>query len=235
MHKWSKKIMECVKTKIEGIGLDNVDEANLCEFEKWSVISKNIAEMDYYYTLIEAMKDAEYGEDYDEDGPIERRYYRGQPRNAKGQYMSRGDGRRRMYKPMDYEMDMDLYENYDPKHLRDMDRRFGRMYYTDGNTPSTNASSNTQNPINGMTTTASLGGSTVNPGTSKYDMAKRTFTDGKMMHNSGSQEDNSANMKALETIFNVLDAEIQELNPMMSPAEKTFSKQRITKLSDMVK
>ena len=184
-------------------------------------IKKDIVEMCYKKQILEAMEESEYGEDYDEDG---RRFYRGQPRDSKGRFMSRRG--RRMYRdsmmPMDYEMDMDMYENYDPKHLRDMDKKMGRMYYT--------------NSGMSMNTNGNMSGDAKNnPGGSNYDKAKRSFTESKMTHNSGSQEDNTANMKSLETIFDVLDAEMKELSPIMSPAEKTFSKQRITNLGNMVK
>lgn len=83
MHKFAKEIMECVKTKVEGIGLDNLDESSLCELEKWSCIAKNIAKYDYYYHITEAMEkpENEYGVNYDENG----KYYT-QPRRDNGQF-----------------------------------------------------------------------------------------------------------------------------------------------------
>lgn len=50
---------------------------------------KNKAEACYYKTLVDAMEEHEYGEDYDEYGPIERRGYRGQSRDRMGRYTSR--------------------------------------------------------------------------------------------------------------------------------------------------
>lgn len=191
-------------------------------------IKKDVVEICYKKSILEAMEEADFGQDYDEEGKL---YYTGQPRDSKGRYMSRRSGKgRRMYNdsmmPMDYQMDMDMYDKYDPKYLRDMDKRMGRMYYTDANMSNTNSMNQ-----NGNMSADSKN----NPGGSNYDRAKRTFTEGKMMHNSGSQEDNTANMKSLEAIFNVLDAEMKELAPIMSQAEKTFSKQRITNLTNMVK
>lgn len=68
MHKWSKEILECVKAKVSGIGLDNMDAEAVCELEKWACIADKIAEADYYYKIVEAMEKAEYGEDYDYRG-----------------------------------------------------------------------------------------------------------------------------------------------------------------------
>ena len=34
MHKWAKQIMECVKAKVEAIGLDNFEGQNLDDLKK---------------------------------------------------------------------------------------------------------------------------------------------------------------------------------------------------------
>lgn len=115
MHKWAKSIMECVKTKVDGIGMDNLDASNLCELEKWTCIAEKIAEYDYYYNIVKAMEEsgAEYGKDYDYNG----RYYTPRMRDSRGRY-ARG-----------YHDDM-----YDMEHYRDMDRDSENvMYYTDMN------------------------------------------------------------------------------------------------------
>lgn len=109
MHNWAKKIMECVKSKIDAMGMDNINIEHLEEFKMWSEIAKNISEYDYYYHITEAMEEPEneYGKNYDEHGPY--RGYRGRnPYN--GQYVSR---------PYTKMMD------------RDMDMVDGRMYYTE--------------------------------------------------------------------------------------------------------
>lgn len=69
----------------------------------------------YYTQILEAMKDSEYGEDYDEDGP---KFYRGRSATT-GRYVHR---------PYTKMMDD-----------RDMDRDHGKMYYTEytGNMPAT--------------------------------------------------------------------------------------------------
>lgn len=73
----------------------------------------------------------EYGE---EEG--EKRFYSGQPRSrTSGRFMRRGDGRRRGYEEPMYHMPLDMYHDYSPEELRDIDReKYGRLYYTPSNT-----------------------------------------------------------------------------------------------------
>ena len=89
MHNFAKKIMECVKTKVEAKGLDNLNDSELCRLEKWTAIANSIAEYDYHYHITEAMEDPEneYGVDYDENGPM-RRGYRGRSATT-GRYVHR--------------------------------------------------------------------------------------------------------------------------------------------------
>lgn len=111
MHKWAKEIMECVKTKVNAKGLDNIQMEELEELKCWSEVAKNIAEYDYYYHITEAMEkpENEYGVNYDENG----RYYT-QPRNRMGEFTRRS-----------YVHDPNV------EHYRDMDTSMGRMYYSD--------------------------------------------------------------------------------------------------------
>jgi len=107
MHKFAEEIMECVKAKVKGVGIDNIEGQHLEELEKWCCIADKIAEYDYYYKIIEAMEKSEYGEDYDWQG---RKPYT-RMRDSKGRYVMRG-----------YEEPMKMYdERYD-------DWNKGRMY-----------------------------------------------------------------------------------------------------------
>ena len=136
-------------------GIENVDTEEMKEaidmLKDLYEMKKSIFEACYYKQIMEAMEESEYGEDYDEEGPLDegRMYYRGQPRSQSGRFMSRGDGRRnnrgrgsrgrRSYEemyPMTYPMTPEMYHmpmdewNWD----RDMDREgMGRMYYSEGN------------------------------------------------------------------------------------------------------
>lgn len=114
MHKFAKEIMECVKTKVNAMGIDNIEGQHLEELKMWSCIAKDIAEYDYYCHITEAMEkpENEYGVNYDENG----RYY-SQPRMSNGQF--RPDMRRRGFDEM-----------YDRMPMYYDDMQNGRMYYT---------------------------------------------------------------------------------------------------------
>lgn len=153
MHKFAKQIADCLKAKVEGMGIDNINGADLEELKAWSEIIKNIVCYDKDYKIIEEMDKAKEEDEKDEKNFLKmlkeeygmeeedaRRFYRGQPRSrTSGRFMSRGDGRRRGYEeppylhmPLDYRMDMEDYTAYPPEYWRDMDRGMGKMYYTDG-------------------------------------------------------------------------------------------------------
>ena len=55
MHKWAKQIMECVKAKVDGIGIDNFEEQNLDDLKDFTEIAKNIACFDKDYRIVEAI------------------------------------------------------------------------------------------------------------------------------------------------------------------------------------
>lgn len=77
MHNWAKSIMECVKSKIDSMGMDNLDRECVEELKAWTCIAKDVAEYDYYYHITEAMEKPEnqYGKNYDENGRYNKRGY----------------------------------------------------------------------------------------------------------------------------------------------------------------
>lgn len=89
MHKWAKEILECLQTKIKAKGLDNIEGAELEEIVYWSKFANNIAQAYYYCKIVDEMEKPEnqYGDDYDEDGPI-RKGYRGRSATT-GRYVHR--------------------------------------------------------------------------------------------------------------------------------------------------
>lgn len=58
MHKWAKQIMECVKAKVDGIGIDNFERQNLDDLKDFTEIVKNIVEFDKDYLIVEAMENS---------------------------------------------------------------------------------------------------------------------------------------------------------------------------------
>lgn len=93
MHKFAEKIMECVKSKVEARGIDNVSYEETKELGEWVDIAKDIVCYDKDMRLIEAMDEEEkYGEmEY-------RMGYRG--RDSRGRFVHRpGRGRSAGYTP----------------------------------------------------------------------------------------------------------------------------------------
>lgn len=124
MHKFAEKIMECVKSKVETRGIDNVSYDEVKELGEWVDIAKDIVCYDKDMRIIEAMDEEEkYGEmEY-------RMGYRG--RDSKGRFVHRsGRGRSAGYTPYVHMMPpfMDgMYDEYDGMMPEDY-----RMGYSDG-------------------------------------------------------------------------------------------------------
>lgn len=124
MHRFAEKIMECVKSKVETRGIDNVSYDEVKEIGEWVDIAKDIVCYDKDMRIIEAMDEEEkYGDmDY-------RMGYRG--RDSKGRFVHRsGRGRSAGYTPYVHMIPpfMDgMYDEYDGVIPEDY-----RMGYSDG-------------------------------------------------------------------------------------------------------
>jgi hypothetical protein len=215
MHKWAKQIMECVKAKVDGIGIDNFEGQNLDDLKDFTEIAKNIACFDKDYRIVEAMEKAEDNEDIMrmleqyEDYP-DRRYYDAY-RYANGRFAPKGKGTyRRGYEEPPY------YHMYpEREHMRDMDRDDrGKMYYSE---PASNASGS-----NNMSR---------NYSESNYDRAKRNYTETKELHKGNTQEDKEHKMKSLDGYMKELSTDITHLLGDMTAEEKNLLR---TKLSTLV-
>ena len=218
MHNMIEKLTKCAEMELEK-GVENVDTKEMGEAVD---IIKDLAEAMYYRTLVVAMEDNEYGEDYDEYGPMEdgRRGYIGQPRSkTSGRYMSIGDGRRsnrgrRGYdKPMgDYEMTPEMYEKYPAEYYRDMDRQSGKMYFTD----------------------IRMDPSMRDAKEGRSGMSRKTYMETKQMHTNDTQDSKNIKAKKLDEFFGDLYEDMKEMAHDMSNEEKTVWKQRVAKLNQLV-
>lgn len=202
MHKWAKQIMECVKAKVEAIGLDNFEGQNLDDLKDFTEIAKNIACFDKDYRIVEAMEKSEDNEDIMrmleqyEDYP-DRRYY-DEYRYANGRFAPKGRGTRRGYEEPPY------YHMYPD---RDMDREYGRMYYTEPTT-----------------------GSNMRMTESSYDRAKRNYTETKEMHKGNTQEDKEHKMKSLDSYAKELTSDITGMVADMTAEEKNLLRNKLSNL-----
>ena len=217
MHKWAKQIMECVKTKVEAIGLDSFEGQNLDDLKDFTEIAKNIACFNKDYRIVEAMEKSEDNEDIMrmieqyEDYP-DRRYYDAY-RYANGRFAPKGRGTRRGYEEPPY---YHMYPEYDERErMRDMDRDDrGKMYYSE---PTSNVSGS-----NNMSR---------NYSESNYDRAKRNYTETKELHKGNTQEDKEHKMKSLDSYMKELSTDITHLLGDMTAEEKNLLR---TKLSTLV-
>ena len=220
MHKFAKQIMECVKTKVEAMGIDNIEGQHLDELEKWTEIANNIVRYDKNYNIVEAMKEAENEDNMRaiemyEDYP-ERRYYDNYRYKTSGRFAPKGRGsympRRGYDEPAYYNMTPEMYEKYPAEYYRDMDRQSGKMYYTDMS-------------INPSMRDANEG---------RSGMSRKTYMETKQMHTNDTQDGKNIKAKKLDEFFGDLYEDMKEMAHDMSNEEKTVWKQRVAKLNQLV-
>ena len=191
--------MECVKTKVEAMGIDNIEGQHLEELEKWTEIAKNIVCYDKDYNIVEAMKETENEDNMRaiemyEDYP-DRRFY-DHYRYADGRFAPKGKGTyRRGYEEPPY---MHMYP--EAEHMRDMDRDYGKMYYTE--------------PMS----------------ESSYDRAKRNYTETKEIHKNNTPEDKEHKMKSLDSYTKELASDITGMVADMSAEEKNLLRTKLSTL-----
>lgn len=151
------KGIECVNTAEMGAVIDMIKDLACAEKEAREAKEMEKEEEDekkeneYFLKMLKE----EYG---DEEG--EKRFYNGQPRSrTSGRFMRRGDGRRRGYEEPMYHMPLDMYHDYSPEELRDIDReKYGRLYYTPSN--ASNSGSQSGSSMSGGNMGGNTGGST---------------------------------------------------------------------------
>jgi hypothetical protein len=212
IHETIEKIADCAKTEVCK-GVENLDTKEMKEVAE---ILNELCEAEYFCTLTKAMGEYEYGKEYDMDGPMEeRRYYRGRARDSMGRYKSR-----RGYDEM-----MDYHEMYPMEHYRDMDREYGRMYYSgngshDGNSMSGSMGSGTRIHDSGMRDHRE----------GRSGMSRRSYMETKEMHSGNTAEDKQVKTRELEKYMNELSSDITEMISGASPEEKTMLKTKMQTL-----
>lgn len=210
MHKWAKQIMECVKAKVEAIGLDNFEGQNLDDLKDFTEIAKNIACFDKDYRIVEAMEKSEENEDIMrmveqyEDYP-DRRFYDNY-RYANGRFAPKGRGTRRGYiEPPYYHQMPDDYRTWEDKpmqeRMRDLDRMSGRMHYTEPTTA-------TRDSREG-----------------KSGMMRRSYIEAKEMH-----KDKDTTMQELEKYLKGVSEDITDVIGSMTPEERSMLKSKMSTL-----
>lgn len=202
--------MECVKAKVEAIGLDNFEGQNLDDLKDFTEIAKNIACFDKDYRIVEAMEKSEDNEDIMrmveqyEDYP-DRRFYDNY-RYANGRLAPKGRGTRRGYiEPLYFHQMPDDYRTWEDKpmqeRMRDLDRMSGRMHYTEPTTA-------TRDSREG-----------------KSGMMRRSYIEAKEMH-----KDKDTTMQELEKYLKGVSEDITDVIGSMTPEERSMLKSKMSTL-----
>ena len=214
IHCMIEKLSEVAKCELDK-GVENIDTKEMGEVAE---IIKELSEAEYYAKISKAMDEAEYGEDYDYMGAYdeyERKGYRGQRRDSKGRYMSRRGYESRMMPEINWD---------DMEYMRDMDRDYGKMYYTDGINGNSRGGSSS-----GMSNGGNRGYSE-----SRYDRARRGYEETKSMHKDNSPESKQMKMKSLEDYMKSLAEDVTDMVNDMSPEEKSLMKQKMSVLMQKI-
>lgn len=204
MHEMIEKLSEAAECEFNK-GIENVDT---CEMDKVVHMMEDLSEAMYYRTLTKAMQESdteEIMEMFDRYGDDGKRYY-DMWRYKSGRFAPKGRGTRRGYdEPPYYHMNPDMYREHDPEYYRDMDRKDGKMYYTE--------------PITME---------------SRYDKAKRGYEESKMTHKENTPEHKQAKMKDLEMYLKELSEDVTQLIADATPEERTMVKTKMQTLTQKI-
>ena len=253
------KGIECVNTAEMGAVIDMIKDLACAEKEAREAKEMEKEEEDekkeneYFLKMLKE----EYGDEEGEKRFYDNYRYKSSGRFApkgKGSYMPRG---RRGYEEPMYHMPLEMYHDYSPEELRDIDReKYGRIYYTPSNTgisggqPGSsmggNSSGSTRGYEDGFDEGQRRGYSEgyeqgsrdgrSQGGNSRYDRARRGYEESKEKHKGNTPQDNSENMKNLEELLNSTgDVIVKDYAPKMSQSEKAMAAQKFDTWSKMLK
>lgn len=207
---------------------------------------KDTIESIYKKQILVAMEDAEYGEDYDEEGPVKYFSSRVHPRSATtGRFIQR---RYTEKMPMDREYPMTLDE-YKRNYGRDMDMP-NRMYYTESGSNmggSQGGNYGNSGSRNGGNMRNYIGNSWIdNPPMDTNEpremrderegrsgMARRNYMETKQMNKGNSPMEKQENMKKLDERWRATMEDLKEEVMDMTPDEKNVAKNWVTKIGTL--
>lgn len=207
MHEMQECLTEKALSELEK-GTDHVDT---CEMGQVVDMIKDLAEAEYRATITKAMEEAkEEEEEYDkillrelkeEYGEDTGRRFYDHYRYADGRFAPKGHGTyRRGYEEPPY-WHMTPERYHDMEHSRDMDRGNGRMYYTEP--------THTE---------------------SRYESAKRAYTESKELHKGNEPQDKEAKMRELEKYMKEMSDDLLNLMKGMSQEEMNMAKSKLSVL-----
>lgn len=211
---------------------------------------KDLKEAMYYGSVVEAMEKSEEEEKL--MNKMGMSYYRGQPRNERGQYKE--DGRPNKYYQMATVPEMISIDRYD-KMPEEMQREYmrgysdgmdnGRRMYQNaanmGINPNQGGNEGTRNYDGQNNRGGNYGGN--NEGSRMYErdmregrsgMSRARYYDAKQNHRNNTSEDKQAKMRELENYMNELATDITEMIADASQEEKTMLKTKLINLSNKI-
>ena len=210
------KMIECLTEK----ALNELEKGtdHICTEEFGEVVDmiKDLNEAEYRAVIVKSMKKADEEEEeydrellralkaeYGEEGG--RRFYDDYRYLTTGRYAPKGKGTyvgRRGYVEPPY------YHTYpEAEHMRDVDRDYGKMYYTEPMTSNIKHMSE-----------------------SNYDRARRNYTETKEMHKANTPEDKEHKMKSLDSYIKELSSDITGLLGDMTAEERGLVKAKLSTL-----
>ena len=211
MHEMIEKLSEAAECEFSK-GIENVDT---CEMDKVVDMMKDLSEAMYYRTLTKTMQESDTEdvmEMFDRYGDGGKRYY-DMWRYKSGRFAPKGRGTRRgYYEPPYYHMTPDQYKEHDPEYWRDMDRKDGKMYYTE--------------PITMDKTHDAREG--------RSGMMRRSYMETKEMHKANTPEDKQQKMKSLEAYTKELAEDVTEMITDMSAEERALLKNKMQVLMQKI-
>lgn len=216
MHKFAEKIMECVKSKVEARGIDNVSYDEVKELGEWVDIAKDIVCYDKDMRIIEAMDEEEkYGDmDY-------RMGYRG--RDSRGRFVHRpGRGRSAGYTPYIHMMPpfMDgMYDEYDGMMPEDY-----RMGYYDGRGGRSGNYGGSEHSEN----TGNRGGSRYGESYDDYRRARRHYTE------THSAEHQKEMREKIGEVFDDMESITIDMVKDMTPEDKQKYQLKLQKMMQKI-
>lgn len=206
---------------IEHINVEEMKEA-VDMLKDMYEMKEKIVKACYYKQIMEAMEESEYGEDYDEDGPMDsRKGYRGQPRDSRGRYMRRS------------------YTHMMPELERDMDREYGKMYYSGSGSQGGQSSGGMNGGQRGYSDSMQSDSNRYYNGQQssgrdsregRSGESRRSYMETKEMHKSNTAEDKQMKMKELEKYMAELSSDVTEMISDASAEEKSLLKQKMQTL-----
>ena len=230
MHKFAEKIMECVKSKIEARGIDNVSYDEAKEIGEWVDIAKDIVCYDKDMRLIEAMDEEEkYGDvDY-------RMGYRS--RDSRGRFVHRtGRGRSAGYTPYVHMMPpfMDgMYDEYDG--MMPEDYRMGYSEGRGGRSGNPGNSGNYGNNVGQESNSGSYGYSEGNRGGSRYGESYDDYRKARRHYSETKSAEHQKEMREkIGEVFDDMESITIDMVKDMTPEDKQKYQLKLQKMMQKI-